>query len=464
VLPREGRFPIIGVIAVGTAVLLVALVVLVFSGSTYKVSADFVSASQLVKGNAVKVSGLTVGSLESIDLTDDGKARVRFSISEDGYHPLRRGTRVIIRQASLSGVANRYLDLQLGPADGAEIADGGELRTDSADAAVDIDQLFNTFDPKARVGVRGSVAFLRDLQRGSEEDANRALLYFNPAISSSSRLFAELNRNTPDFRRFITQTSRLVTDVSAQDDVLASLVSNLATTTSALTSNGASLAEGIGRLPNVMRKSNTTFVNLRASLDDLDPLVDDAKPIVRDSLIPLMAQVRPFARDARPAINDLSDVVRRPGSDNDLVELLRRQPALDAIANQTAERNGAERPGAFPTTIKALDGITPQLGYLRPYAPDLVGWFDDFSTSGAYDAMGSYSRAALALNGFSLGPLLNAVPIPAELRTLILSAGVKSGRNNRCPGAIERRAPDGSNPYKPAPGFNCDESQVPVGP
>jgi hypothetical protein len=41
---------------------------------------------------------------------------------------------------------------------------------------------------------------------------------------------------------------------------------------------------------------------------------------------------------------------------------------------------------------------------------------------------------------------------------------VKIGRNNRCPGSIERTAPDGSNPYKPSPDFNCDASQAPIGP
>lgn len=446
------------------AIVLVVLVAVLAGGGGYTVKADFVSASQLVEGNAVKVAGNAVGSVEDIVLTDDGKARVTMQIDAEGFHPLRRGTRAIIRQTSLSGVANRYVDLQLGPADGADIADGGRLPTESTSAAVDLDQIFNTFDPEARAGVRKSVAFLRDFQAGNEEHANDALRYFNPALSSSARLFAELNRNTPDFERFIVETSRLVTDVSAQDEVLADLTRNLATTTSALTSNGEALAESVGLLPDVMRKANTTFVNLRAALDDLDPLVDDAKPVVRDSLIPLMDQLRPFARDARPVIRELSQTVRRPGRDNDLVELLRRQPALDRIANQTAERNGSKRPGAFPTTIEAFEGVTKQIAFLRPYAPDLIGWFDDFSTSGAYDALGNFSRAGLALNGFTLGPLLNAVPIPTELRDLILSAGVKSGLNNRCPGSVERRAADGSNPYRPSPDFNCDPTQVPTGP
>ena len=459
-----GRAPVVGAVAAVAAVIVIVLVVLLAGGSSYTVHARFVSASQIVKGNAVKVSGESVGSVGEIKLTDDGQADVTLNIDADGYFPLRRGTRAIVRQTSLSGVANRYVDLQLGGARGAKIPDGGQLATDSTEAAVDLDQIFDTFDPETRAGTQKSIEFLRDFQAGSEDEANAALQYLNPALSSTSRLFAEVNRNTPDFKRFIVETSKLVTDASAQDDVLSGLVSNLAATTSALTSHGDSLAQGIGLLPNVMRKANTTFVNLRASLDDLTPLVDDAKPIVATKLRPLLAELHPFAVDARPSVRDLSRTVRRPGADNDLVEFLRRQPALDQIATKTAQRNGSEREGALPATIKALDGVTPQLAFLRPYSADLVGWFDDFSTSGAYDAMGSFSRAGLELNGFTLGPIANLLPVPPELRNLLLTAGTKIGRNNRCPGSIERSSADSGNPYKPSPDFNCDASQVPIGP
>jgi phospholipid/cholesterol/gamma-HCH transport system substrate-binding protein len=455
----EGRGPVVGAVAGAAVLVAIVLVLLLAGGSSYTVHARFTNASQIVKGNAVKVSGESVGSVGDIRLTDDGQADVTLKIDADGFHPLRRGTRAIVRQTSLSGVANRYVDLQLGGANGAKIPDGGVLQTDSTEAAVDLDQIFNTFDPRARAGTQKTIEFLRDFQAGNEEEANAALHYLNPALSSTSRLFAEVNRNTPDFKRFIVETSKLVTDASSNDDVLGELVSNLAATTSALTSHDQALADSIGLLPDVLRKSNTTFVNLRASLDDLTPLVNDAKPIVADKLGPFVSELRRFAVDARPTVRDVSATVRRKGADNDLVELLRKQPALDQIATQTAQRNGKDRQGALPETIKALEGVTPQLAFLRPYSPDLVGWFDDFSTSGAYDAMGSFSRAALELNGFSLGPLLNLLPVPPQLRNALLSAGVQTGRNNRCPGADERGAI-----YKPSPDFNCDASQVPIGP
>jgi phospholipid/cholesterol/gamma-HCH transport system substrate-binding protein len=441
----------------------VVLAFLLLRGDAYSVTARFVSASQLVTGNEVKVAGQRVGTIKEITLSDDGQALVKFTVEEGAYEPLRRGTRAIVRQTSLSGVANRYVDLQLGGADRPEIPDGGLIPGADTVSAIDLDQLFDTFDPRTRKALGGTIRLLRDFNAGRTDQANEALRLLNPALSTSSRLFAELNRNTPDFERFITATSRLVTDVAERDDALASLIANLATATDALASRRDDLAAAVGTLPQFLRKGNTTFVNLRSALDDLDPVVADAKPIVRDKLIPLFDVLRPFARDAAPTLRDVSRAIRRPGADNDLIEVLRRQPAVDRIANRTARRNGAQRPGAFPAARAALAGAAPQFAFLRPYSVDLIGWFDDFSSSGAYDALGSYSRAGLELNQFTITPLLGAQPVPPALRDALLAASTRLGRNNRCPGSVERAAPDGSNPYVP-PGFNCDRTMVPVGP
>ena len=94
------------------AAVLAALLLLGGGGGGYTVKARFQNASQLVKGNLVQVSGQQVGKVKSIDLTSDGQAEIVMSINDD-YAPLRRGTQAIVRQASLSGIANRYVDLSL---------------------------------------------------------------------------------------------------------------------------------------------------------------------------------------------------------------------------------------------------------------------------------------------------------------------------------------------------------------
>lgn len=457
---QEEGTPTVQRVAIGGVLLAViaAVVVVLTSGDRYRVDARFTNASQLVKGTVVTVAGEPVGKVEDITLTDDGQANIALTIDDD-YAPLRKGTRAVVRQRSLSGAASNYVELQLGGGDQDEIGDGGTIPGVNTESNVTLDQLFDTFDPKTRAATQQTIRFLRDVNAGREARANAAIQYLNPALSASSRLFGELNRNKRDFERFIVATSGLVTDISARDDDLAGLIGNLGTTMDALAAERQDLGDAVQTLPAFLRRANTTFANLRAALDDLDPLVETAKPIVREQLRPLFADLRPFAVAARPTVRDLSQTVRRDGKDNDLVELLRRQPAVDRIANSTAERNGKDRPGAFKVTQEANKGVTPQLRFARPYSPELIGWFDDFSTSGPGDALGGFSRAGLQLNQFTLLPTLDAIlPVPPALRDLLANATLSVGRNNRCPGSLERGAL-----WRPTDSFSCDPKQVPIG-
>ena len=449
-------------VALAAAVLLVAIVLL-RGGDSYEVDARIINAGNLVNGNLVTVAGESVGTVKDIELTDDGQARLRLSI-DSAYAPLREGTRAIVRKRSLSSIANDSIELQLGP-DGPALRKGDEIPAINTESAVPIDAVLNTFDPVARLAISKSLKLFRDFNLGKEDRSQAALMYLNPAISSGSRLFRELDAARPELESFIDNTASLTTDLSAKDDTLASLVGNLGTTMRALATERDNLGDSLEQLPTFLRRTNTTFVNLRASLDDLDPLVTAAKPVVRTKLRPLFAQLRPFAKDAAPTVRDLSTTIRRPGGDNDLIELLRLQPAINTIANKSAVRNGKSRPGAFKALQASAQGATPQFEYFRPYAPELVGWFDDFSASGAYDALGGFSRAGLGLNGFTFNPLVEGlVPVPPALRApfqdlLSLGGRLKTGQNNRCPGSLERGAI-----FRPTPDFNCDPSQVPIGP
>ncbi|WP_205696956.1 MlaD family protein [Conexibacter sp. SYSU D00693] len=462
-MERQGLVRVVAIAAL-VVVLLIAGAVVLLGGSSYRVTATLENTSQLVKGNLVTVAGERVGTVADIRLSDDGRGLVDLDIDGD-VAPLRQGTRAVVKIRSLSGVANRVVELQLGDGKNPDLGDGATIPMTDTESSVEIDQLFNTFDTKTREGTQKAIRFFRDLNRGNEDDARQALRYLDPALAASSRLFAELNSgNGRDMDRFVTETSKLVTDLSAKDDDLAGLVQDLGTTMSALASRRTELSDAITTLPAFMRRTNTTFVNLRAALDDLDPTVRAARPVVRDDLRPLFDQLRPLARDAQPTVRDLSRTIRRTGADNDLVELLRRQPAIDRVANQTAQRNGAQRPGAFKASQEASKGATPQIAYFRPFSNDLVGWFDDFSHSGQYDALGSFSRAGLTANQFTITPLLDAIlPVPPSLRDELELGTVATGRNNRCPGSIERPAADGTNPYVPE-NIDCDRNQAPVGP
>jgi phospholipid/cholesterol/gamma-HCH transport system substrate-binding protein len=447
------------IVALVAAIAVVGVVLLGGKGGSYVVHARFQNASQLVKGNLVQVAGVSVGKIQSIDLTPDGQADVRMKITDAGYRPLRRGTKAVIRQASLSGVANRYVDLQLPAADHQQaIPDGGVIDQTDTTTAVDLDQLFNTFDPKTRKALSGLIRGYAASYGGKGEEANAGWAYLNPSLAASSRLFKALDSDTPTLERFISASSQLVGDLAARRSDLAGLVDHLATTTGAIGRQKEALSTAIADLPPFMRRADTTFVNLRATLDDLQPLVDESKPVAK-KLRPFFAELRPLARDARPTLRDLSALVKSPGSSNDLIELTKSNVPVRNAAIGPVKRDGKDRAGAFPASVDALKTATPELATARPYAPDLTGWFDDFSHSGLYDALGGASRAAPYVNLFApvngvLKPLLD----PLEQNAAFKDA-TSLDQRWRCPGSVER-----GGAWKPTADFPCDASEGPLGP
>ena len=441
------------VAAIGAVVLAIAIVaVLLFrGGGGYQVTVEFQNAAQLVKGNQVTVGGTPVGSVEDIKITEDGRANIEISVKED-YDDLPAETQAVIRQASQSGIANRYVELQLPPDNkrsGKTIDDGGRIPIGRTTTAVELDQLFNTLDPDTRDAVTGFFKNSAKQFKGKEEQQREVYRYLNPALSTSSRLFNELNRDSPLLADFLQDSEKLVTALAEKRDDLSALIGNANRTFRALGNERAALGEAIARLPDFMRTSNTTFVNLRAALDDVDPLVDASKPVARE-LQPFLRELRPLAADARPTIRDLSNTLVRRGADNDLLDLQNTFPALTSTALDTKERRPnfgggpvsvGEVEGSFPATVDALNDAAPIIAHGRPYTPELIGWFDDFSTSGPFDAAGGFSRAQIVFNLFnaSQGTPLN----PSEV-----AAFEQFGRVNqfkRCPGAAEEPAPDGSN-------------------
>ena len=433
------RSPVAGALSVTALIAAIALTaILLFGGGggRYEVEARFTNAAQLVSGNAVQSGGVTIGSVEDIALAANGEAVVRLSVDAE-HSPLPVGTRAAIRQSSLSGIANRYVDLNFPPHRAQEdVPDGGRIGADRTRTQVDLDQIFNTLDPRTRDALQRTLQGGATALRERGEPVGRGLHYLNPALATSRRLFEEVTRDTGTVERLLTDSSTLVTALSRRHDELAALIGDASRTTRALGSQKAALAESIELLAPVMRRANTTFVNLRAALGDVDPLVDSAKPLV-PLLEPLLGNARALAADAEPAVRDLRVALRRPGRGNDLTELMAAVPALAEIAVDTRRRSvspGRRRvdvgnvPGAFPQAARGLRAATAPIAFGRAHTVDFLGWLDDFSTTGGFfDALGGTTR------------------VQVSFAENITGAPPKRDQFHRCPGGADIVAPDRSN-------------------
>ncbi|MGZ4224268.1 MAG: MlaD family protein [Solirubrobacteraceae bacterium] len=449
--------------AVGIAVAAVA-VILLSGGSSYQVKAIFTNASQLVTGDQVQVAGNPIGSVSKITLTPSGQAELTLTINSSTFQPLHQGTQATVRLASLSGIANRYVDLRLGSGTAPKIPNGGVIPTSNTTSAVDFDQLFNTLDGPTRKGLQNLIQGSASQYANAGKKAQAAWQYLNPAVASTSLLFRELNRNTSKFTNFIVKSGNLVSDIAQRQSDLSGLVQHLNTTTQALAAQHTALGQSLQRLPGFMRLANTTFVNLRSALDDLQPLVDASKPVA-PKLQKLLVQLKPLAEDSVPTIRDLSNIIKKPGADNDLIELTKLGVPLAQATVRDTNANGKVRPGAFPISTTALNDSTPELATARPYAVDLTGWFEGYTHPGTIDANGGASRIApvVGLGSIENGSLnifdslLNILPGSND-RLQFAQQMLTTGQGDRCPGSMERGAL-----YYPESGFPCNPNEVPTG-
>ena len=433
------RAAVLGVLVVAV----VAVGIVLFGGGSGKqYTLIFQNASQLVTDDDVQIGGHRVGSITSIELTNDNQAAVGIEL-EDGW-TLHRGTTATVRLTSLSGVANRYIALRPGPSNAAVIDEGTTLDAQDTTSAVDLDQIFDTLDPKTRKGLQNLIQGFAAQYEGKGPQANEALKYFAPALSSTSSLAAELTKDQSSFQDFVVNTAGLVTALSERSEQITSLVSNANTTAGAVAQQNQGLNNALQVLPQTLRQGSTTFVNLRSTLDDLDQLVDVSKPATKN-LAAFLKQVRPLLRGADPTLQSLAKTFAQPGPDNDLADLLKASPDLTSAAVK-----------AVPHNIAALEKATPVLKFLRPYTPDFVGWLRDFGQSTSnYDANGHYARVQPIFDAYSLDQnnTLQVIPPSQKLQ------GFQTGVVKRCPGAATQFPADGSAPFRDSDGqLDCDPS------
>jgi phospholipid/cholesterol/gamma-HCH transport system substrate-binding protein len=440
------------------AVAVIALGVVVFGGNgKHEYNLLFQNAAQLVPDNQVLIGGQPVGSVEEIELTDDNLANVVVSVEQE----LHEGTTATIRATSLSGVANHYVSISPGPNSNPPLDESGTLGLASTTTPVDIDQLFNTFPNPVRRALAKFIEGNATWYAGRGEDANETFKYFGVGLNRAGAFAADLNADERLLERFLVSSSRLGTAVSERGEDLSNAIANASAAFGAIASQNVALGESLRLLPPTFRQANTTFVNLRAALDDLEPLIDTTGVATEAGLASFLAELRPVLSRAVPVFEDLRLTVRRKGFANDSAELLATLPAVEQRASRT-----------FPHSEEAIAGFQPNLNFLRAYTPDLFNGFARLGqVTAPYDGNGHYIRGSLSnLNLFdydSESRLLNPIAPNEQYGAFGSSAPV----SRRCPGGASQPAADGSSPFVEPPftgsgvtTSDCNPADAPSGP
>jgi phospholipid/cholesterol/gamma-HCH transport system substrate-binding protein len=461
-----GRFTRLAAIGALALVAIAILVLLLSSGGNsnhYRLL--FETGGQLVKGNQVLIGGAPVGSVDDVTLTDNGQAQIDISVDR----PLHEGTSAIIRATSLSGIANRYVSLQPGPDNNPELTNGSTITEVDTTSPVDLDQLFNTLRGPERQGLRNIIQGSATVYAGKGPQANTTYKYLSPSLVATDRLLQELDRDEGTLTNFLVNGASVVSSVAERRADLSALTQNANIALGAIANENQSFDQALVALPRALRQANTTFHNLRPALDDLDLLVNAAKPATKN-LAPFLRQLHPVLTRGVPVFRDLNRAVNLNGKSNDLADSTGDLAALEQRASE-----------AVPITVQSMQDSQPNLQFLRPYAPELMSAIAHLNQiSGYYDADGHYARvqpAGLGVMGLAGGPL-NFTFVPQNASNVFNDYGAFGTTNNqiskRCPGGSTAFVP-GSNPFSsppflaqpngaPATPGDCDATQVVPGP
>ena len=441
-----------GIAALVVAVVIAAILIL-GSDSDYEYDLLFETGGQLVPGNQVLVGGQSIGSIEDIELTEDSRAKIAIKVDQQ----LHEGTTAVVRAASLSGIANRYISISPGPNNAEEIAGGGVIPASRTTSPVDLDQLFDALNAPTRRALQKVIQGQGTIYTGNTEAARETYKYFAPGLQSTERLLAELTRDQQSLSRFLAEGSKALGAIAERRDDLSSLISNANQALGAIAERNNDLDRTLVELPPFMRQANTTFVNLREALDDLDPLVADSKVATRN-LAPFLRHLQSVTDPAIPVFGELTRALRRPGPDNDLTDALRLTPGVERAAHDTVS-----------PTLTALDDAQPNVEFAVPYTPELLAFLGKLGQVTAYyDANGHYARVLPAAANLFRNDSGSLVPIPTDQQfDQIAEQGL--GPFTRCPGGSTQ-----ANPGWPSPTDHpflgegvlqgaCDPRDVPPG-
>ena len=263
---------------------------------------------------------------------------------------------------------------------------------------------------------------------GVGQQANRGFKYLNPFLSTSRRVFAELNSDQralrePDRRRL----AALRRARRARARHLGAGRQPEPDDERDRRPQGARSPQAIALLPDFMRNANTTFVNLRAALDDLDPLVERLEAGRRASCARSSPSCAPPPPTPcrRSATSTRSS--RRPGADNDLVELTapaarrcrapRSAPARPTAApgptTPTTSQVAADddfTQGAFGESVCSLDNGSPTSPSSAPTRPSWSAGSTTSGTPATIDANGGIGRDRDARSTPSASPAPAGLP------------------------------------------------------
>jgi virulence factor Mce-like protein len=277
--------------------------------SQYTFDAIFDDARGLISGQLVKIAGATAGSIESVSITPDFKARIQMSVGSQ-FAPFHIDAHCTIRPQGL--IAENYIDCNPGrlgsPALEARAGFPPTVPVAHTTEPVNLLDLFNIANLPTAERFSVIVNELGIGLSGNGQSLNDVILRANPALASARRVLSLLRTQRAALGTAIDASDRVVSQLAAHSGAIGRFVHDAAGAATVTGVHRRQLAQAIGRLPVLLRTAKPALEHLDAVATTGTPLlaqVDQAAPQINR----LTAELTPFTEAVAPVLAKLSPVL-----------------------------------------------------------------------------------------------------------------------------------------------------------
>lgn len=410
-------------LALAAALVFAFVVVVAFSGRLpgqdgFELRAALPSATQVKKGNAVRVAGLDVGVVTGLEPGPGRTTEIQMRI--DRPEMLRADATIEVRPRLLLE-GNAAVHVQPGTPGAAPLRDGARIPAERTAAAVQLDQVISALDSPIRgalsatvhelsgalaPGPRGGRSGARGLRAASKELA-RMLPGFTGTV-------AAMRGSAPgDLPGLVVSSRDTVAQLATDPRRLADLVTDFNRVFGTLARETAALRSTLRSMGSVLRSARDPLTSLEQSLPALRAFGSLAEPALRAA---------PDALEETASLLDqVNAVVRQPELPlllERLEPVVRSLPALQRSLTETfplvAAAGSCIARNVLPTLNRELpDG---RLSTGRPAWQDMLHMAAALTgTSPGFDGNGGTLRISIAEGGNAgravlpgLGPLVSS--------------------------------------------------------
>lgn len=276
-----------------------------FKAKPYQLKIPFNEATQLAEQSDVRISGVNIGKVQSIELAPNHKQALATVDIENQYAPLPEDTRAMLRTKTLLG--ETYIELTPGSNQSPKLEDGATLSTANIAKSVQLDEIFRTFDPKTRAAFQAWQQEAAIAIEGQGQNLSYAIGEFEPAFTEFERLFRTLDSQRLAVSQLFQNGATTFRALRGQEGEVANLIrnSNAVFTTTAKRNRDI---EAIFRaFPTFLDESRLTLNDLRGFSENADPLMRQLVPAAKQ-LSPTLISIAKFAPEGRDFFNALLTV------------------------------------------------------------------------------------------------------------------------------------------------------------